>query len=95
MTGKIEIDTERCKGCGLCLAACPKGSIFMSEESNKMGYFPAGTTNEDCTGCAVCALMCPDACIKVYRDSGKTKTKKPDKEQLKIEDKSSLTEEKV
>ncbi|MHC4689862.1 MAG: 4Fe-4S dicluster domain-containing protein [Planctomycetota bacterium] len=79
----------------MCLAACPKGCIFMSEESNKMGYFPANTTNEVCTGCSVCALMCPDACIKVYRDSGKTKTKKSDKEQLKIKSKSGLTEEKV
>ncbi|MHC4187791.1 MAG: 4Fe-4S dicluster domain-containing protein [Planctomycetota bacterium] len=99
MAGKIEIDTERCKGCGLCLTACPKGCIFMSEESNKMGYFPAGTRNEDCTGCAMCALMCPEACIKVYRDSNIPKIEKKQsehkKERVTMGKKSSLTEEKV
>ncbi|MHC4264669.1 MAG: 4Fe-4S dicluster domain-containing protein [Planctomycetota bacterium] len=95
MAGKIEIDIERCKGCGLCLTACPKECIFMSKESNKMGYFPADTTNEDCSGCTMCALMCPDACIKVYRDSGTTKVQKPNKDQVTMENKSSLTEEKV
>ncbi len=68
MAGKIIINAERCKGCGLCVTVCPKGHIAISKESNKAGFFPALATDADCTGCAVCALVCPDAVIEVLRD---------------------------
>lgn len=68
MAGKIIIDSERCKGCGLCVEVCPKKSIAISKKSNKSGYFPAQATNTDCTGCAMCAIICPDVAIEVYRD---------------------------
>jgi 2-oxoglutarate ferredoxin oxidoreductase subunit delta len=70
MAGKITIDFERCKGCGLCVTVCPRDSIVISKRSNKNGYFPAQTANCDCTGCAMCALICPEAVIRVYRDAG-------------------------
>ena len=69
MAGKIIIDTERCKGCGLCVEVCPKGCIVISNQSNKNGYLPAQANNTDCTGCAMCAIICPDAVIEVYRDN--------------------------
>jgi len=68
MAGEIIIDTERCKGCGLCVAVCPKNCIVISKCSNKNGYFPAQATNRGCTGCAMCAIICPEAIIEVYRD---------------------------
>ncbi len=85
MAGKIIIDTERCKGCGLCVVVCPKRIMVISEKSNRHGYFPAETDNCDCTGCAACAVICPDAVIEVYRDQatqivetvGPGKTSKP------------------
>ena len=68
MAGKIVIDTEQCKGCGLCVTVCPKGSIVVSRLSNKSGYFPAEATNAECTGCALCAIICPEVVIEVFRE---------------------------
>jgi len=69
MAGKTVIDAERCKGCGLCVAVCPKKTIVISTISNKNGYFPAQTDSRNCTGCAACAIICPEAIIEVLRDS--------------------------
>ena len=76
MAGKIIIDAERCKGCGLCVAVCPNNSIVISEKSNKVGYFPAQPVpakqyKTDCTGCGVCAIICPYAIIEVFRNNNK------------------------
>lgn len=71
MAGKIIIDTERCKGCNLCVEFCPKGCIVISKSSNKKGFFPVETSNNGCTGCAACAIVCPDVAIKVFRDANK------------------------
>jgi len=61
--------TDECKGCGLCVQACPKGLVQMSEHViNAKGFRPAGITDiSACTGCAFCAIMCPDVVITVER----------------------------
>lgn len=69
MAGKIKINTERCKGCGLCVEVCPNNCIVISKKSNKNGFFPAETNDGKCTGCAICAIICPDTIIEVLRDT--------------------------
>ena len=77
MKGRIEIDKERCKGCGLCMNVCPKKQIEISDELNTKAYYPARFQEEnlkepdpaECTGCAMCALTCPDVAIEVYRQT--------------------------
>jgi len=66
LAGQIQIDKERCKGCGLCIDVCPKECIHLSEELNLKGYFVATFDAGDaCTGCGNCAVMCPDVAIAV------------------------------
>jgi len=69
MSGRIEIDRERCKGCGLCTISCPKGLIKIGSEINRQGYFYVVWEGEEsCTGCALCGEICPDIAIQVWRD---------------------------
>ena len=64
MTFHHHIDNERCKGCGLCVAICPKKVLELSDKVNPKGYFPAYRARpEDCIYCAMCATMCPDVAI--------------------------------
>ncbi|MCH5216651.1 MAG: 4Fe-4S binding protein [Muribaculaceae bacterium] len=67
--GAVEVNIERCKGCELCVVACPTGVLSLKErEVNDRGYHFAFMKNPDaCIGCQSCALVCPDACIEVYR----------------------------
>ena len=74
MAGQIQIDKERCKGCGLCIDVCPKECIHLSEELNLKGYFVATFDAGDaCTGCGNCAVMCPDVAIAVAVAAGARK----------------------
>lgn len=67
--GAVVVNEERCKGCNLCVVACPTKTLALQpKEVNDRGYHFAYMENaEACIGCASCALVCPDACIEVYK----------------------------
>lgn len=66
---KITVNESLCKGCEMCVNACPKGIIALAmDRINQKGYHPAALTDPDgCIGCKSCAIMCPDVCITVER----------------------------
>ena len=68
---KLTFNTERCKGCGLCIEACPKKILALDTAVlNSKGYHPAIITDQSgCIACAMCATMCPDCVIKVEKDA--------------------------
>lgn len=63
------IQAEYCKGCGLCVDACPKQILRIDPDTiNQKGHSPAQITNASrCTGCGFCALMCPDCAITIVK----------------------------
>jgi 2-oxoglutarate ferredoxin oxidoreductase subunit delta len=68
----VDIRTERCKGCGLCVEACPKHVIEMSKDINESGYFYAEVEHpEACTSCRLCAQICPEVGITLGDNSKK------------------------
>lgn len=69
--GSVTIDRELCKGCLLCIRACPFGVLAEDTAMNSSGVYPvlAGTPDA-CTGCASCYRVCPDCAITVYVDEG-------------------------
>ena len=66
---RVTFKADLCKGCGLCVSACPKKIIALDKTKlNAKGYHPADVTEQEkCIACAMCATMCPDVVITVER----------------------------
>ncbi|HEX4005792.1 MAG TPA: 4Fe-4S dicluster-binding protein [Acidobacteriaceae bacterium] len=70
--GLLRVDDDECKGCGLCIEACPPKAIRLNERLNHHGYRTAAYAGAGCTGCGICFLVCPEpGAITVLRLSAK------------------------
>ncbi len=58
--GMLRIDGDECKGCGLCIEACPPRVLSLTERLNHYGYRTATYSGSGCTGCGICFLACPE-----------------------------------
>jgi len=56
----VEIVSELCKGCSLCVVFCPPKVLSMSSQINSQGYHPAAYSGTGCTGCGLCFYACPE-----------------------------------
>lgn len=81
--GTVHFKIEICKGCELCIEACPQESLGLSNKINLQGYRYAELIKDNCTGCENCAIVCPDAAITVYRQP-KSAIKKTKKETAEV-----------
>ena len=77
--GTVAILADRCKGCALCLQACPQDVLRLSDGYNSRGYHAvilveSETGKAGCTGCGVCAVICPEAVFTVYREPVRSQT---------------------
>jgi NAD-dependent dihydropyrimidine dehydrogenase PreA subunit len=70
--GTIIVNSEECKGCGLCVAACPPKVLRLGAGLNRYGYHAATYDGAGCTGCGICYFACPEpGGIAVYRQPKK------------------------
>ena len=65
---EVVIKENVCKGCALCVSACPKKIVALSKDKmNSKGFHPAEIIDKDaCISCAFCALICPDVAIELH-----------------------------
>ena len=60
----LKVHTNRCKGCGICVAFCPKQVLAISE-IEKVEV----VAEDKCIQCGQCETRCPDFAIFVKRRS--------------------------
>lgn len=60
---RIEVDPEKCTGCGICKEACPKGAKIWDIDEKAMA-----TNLQFCHLCTICASKCPEGAIHVIRE---------------------------
>ena len=63
---QIVISPDSCKGCELCVEACPQKILGMGETINSKGYVYAEVVEQmRCIGCRLCCITCPDMAIEM------------------------------
>jgi 2-oxoglutarate ferredoxin oxidoreductase subunit delta len=58
----VEINRDLCKGCGICIAFCPKEVLELDEHEKAVVR-----RLEDCNACGLCELRCPDIAVEVKK----------------------------
>jgi len=67
----VVVVPELCKGCELCIYACPSGNLVLNHNLNRKGYHPVvfsyQGTRGPCSACGICYWVCPDLAIAEVR----------------------------
>ena len=62
MAKRLEINKVWCKGCGICVAFCPKNVLNLAKGK-------AEIVNEDeCLRCGICENLCPDFAVYLIEE---------------------------
>jgi 2-oxoglutarate ferredoxin oxidoreductase subunit delta len=66
--GMVKVNSDECKGCGLCVESCPPKCLELEPGLNQYGIHSARYKGEGCTACGICFYCCPEpGAITVYR----------------------------
>ncbi|MCF7792237.1 MAG: 4Fe-4S dicluster domain-containing protein [Victivallales bacterium] len=72
----VKIEPDECKGCKVCVHACPKECLHIGSDINKIGYQYAKFEDKGCTACGLCFYVCPElGAITVYKNEEEEKEK--------------------
>ncbi len=63
---ELKINRDWCKGCGICIAFCPKKVLELDAGEKAVAVRP-----EECICCRMCELRCPDLAIEVVAEEEK------------------------
>jgi len=58
----IDINTNWCKGCGICVEFCPKDVLALNNSVVEV------VNIEQCIACKLCEIRCPDFAITVKKN---------------------------
>jgi len=61
LSSELIIKSEWCKGCGVCVAFCPKEALFLDKENK------AQKDVAKCSKCGICETFCPDFAISLIK----------------------------
>ncbi len=65
---ELSINQDWCKGCGICIAFCPKNVLELNDRERASAARP-----EDCIVCRLCEMRCPDLAIQITEEEQKEK----------------------
>ena len=64
MAKRLEINKGWCKGCGICVAFCPKNVLKL------VGGKAENAQDSECLRCGICENLCPDFAIYLIEEEG-------------------------
>ena len=65
----VSVNESKCKGCALCVSACPKKIMKISDRANQSGQYVAVCSDPpSCIGCKCCGIICPDDAITIEKE---------------------------
>lgn len=58
-SSKLQINEQWCKGCGICVALCPKSVLSLKMTKVQVDK------ESSCIQCGMCEKLCPDYAISI------------------------------